>query len=703
MKLFYPARLSLFILLLLAGINVCSQCSMYPVPFEQRVNQAAYIVQGKVTEQHCYIDRATGYVNTLNKFRVSAWLKNYSADEYIYIITLGGVYGDKAMVVTPALQLDTHHEYLLMLEADKHVLDDEQFRALHPSAMQLMAYADAQGSLTNENNLYHDLYYKTPRPETKLFAEISRMTGQSAVKPSGEPFVPREVIQPANNGITAISSFSPNPTNAGTIVAGDQLTITGSGFGAAAGTVFYSNANDGGATFTASGVASDNVSWADATIVNKVAVVAGTGPINVNGAMTSGTNLTVTYSHLAINSTFSGFGSTTRQRYYLVNKNSLGGYTFIYNTSFAGNTAAVAAFERSLLTWRCNTFVNFWRDNTTTSSIATAALDGTNIVTFDASLPVGVLGRATSHFSGSATGGCNLANTVWYTNEIDVQFAPDPPVAGFTWQYGPALPSGAQYDMESVATHELGHAHGLGHVIAAGDVMHYALSNGSAIRTLNGNNITAGTVKMAYSTAPLCLTPSGVTGPMAALTAVSCVLPLQLADFWGERKNESANTLRWITDREVGNSGFYLQRSTDGIHFNSIAFIAGTGNSNQPKQYEYADIQAGPFPWYYRLRQVDMGGQTTYSKTIFLDGDDRITARVWTKDAGRTINVFTKDIPGTSSALRVVNALGQQVLNQKLNNGNTEIPVGPLPNGVYYYQLHFNGRIYSGKLLLGTQ
>ncbi|HNF02193.1 MAG TPA: T9SS type A sorting domain-containing protein, partial [Ferruginibacter sp.] len=127
------------------------------------------------------------------------------------------------------------------------------------------------------------------------------------------------------------------------------------------------------------------------------------------------------------------------------------------------------------------------------------------------------------------------------------------------------------------------------------------------------------------------------------------------------------------------------------------------GNSNQPKQYEYADIQAGPFPWYYRLRQVDMGGQTTYSKTIFLDGDDRITARVWTKDAGRTINVFTKDIPGTSSALRVVNALGQQVLNQKLNNGNTEIPVGPLPHGVYYYQLHFNGRIYSGKLLLGTQ
>ncbi|HMW27375.1 MAG TPA: hypothetical protein PKC51_12070, partial [Ferruginibacter sp.] len=60
MKLFYPARLSLFILLLLAGINTYSQCSMYPVPFEQRVNQAAYIVQGKVTEQHCYIDRATG-------------------------------------------------------------------------------------------------------------------------------------------------------------------------------------------------------------------------------------------------------------------------------------------------------------------------------------------------------------------------------------------------------------------------------------------------------------------------------------------------------------------------------------------------------------------------------------------------------------------------------------------------------------------
>src|SRR6185436_3852236 len=91
--------------------DISAQCTYYPISIEQRVNSSKYIVLGKVIEKHTYVDQATGGVNTLNKLQVNAWLKNYSNVETVYVITLGGVYGDMATQVDPALQLDQFHEY----------------------------------------------------------------------------------------------------------------------------------------------------------------------------------------------------------------------------------------------------------------------------------------------------------------------------------------------------------------------------------------------------------------------------------------------------------------------------------------------------------------------------------------------------------------------------------------------------------------
>lgn len=675
------------------------QCSSYPVPFNYRVSNSMHIVLGKVIEKHCYQDASTGNINTLNKFRVTAWLKNYKAVEDIYIITLGGVLGNRAMQVNPALQVDMDHEYLLMLEPDNHTIDDKQFRLQNPQALQFLNYADAQGSLTKEGDYYHDLYYPKPRPETALFEEIRNLTGQAAKRPSGETYSARPLTPPVNNGTAAISGFTPTTTNAGTIVTADRVTISGSGFGAASGTVFFTNADDGGATFTATGVATDNVSWSDASIVVKPAQRAGTGPINVNGAMTSGTNLTITYSHLNINSSFSGFGSSTRQRYYLVNKNGLGGYTFTYNTAFAANALAKAAFQRSLFLWRCNSYVN-WRSAASTTAIAIAVLDGVNVVTFDATLPVGVLGRGTSRFNGSATGGCTTTNTVWWADELDIQFYPDPPTAGFPWEYGPALPGFSEYDFESVASHELGHLHGLGHVISSGDMMHFALANGQTTRLISGATLSGAQAKMSYSTAALCFNPATVTGPMVALTSGNCILAAELIAFNGERKNMVSNRLFWSTAQEFNNRGFFIERSEDGIAFTGIGYVAASGN-NLPGNYQFMDNKAGSTAWYYRLRQVDRDGMELISKTIFINAAEGSEPRVWTNETGSKIFVYLQ-AGNKNSEFSLFNALGQPVFVKQLSLSVNELEVGHLPKGIYYYRLYGKTPPASGKLLLGT-
>ncbi len=492
-------------ILSLSYITASSQCMIAPVSLENRITKSTYIVEGTITEQTSYIDPVTTSVFTRNKLVVNAWLKNSSNIKELYVITLGGVYGNKATIVNPSLQLEKNAEYILMLEENNLVNDDKLFRSANPTALQVMAYADGQGALKNQFNKYHDLLVEPVMSEADMFNRISKITKEKIVTPQGTEFFARQVTEPYVARTMAISGFAPTTTNAGTIDPGDQITITGSGFGASAGTVFFSNADDGGATFTSSGIASDIVSWADGSITVKVARRAGTGPINVNGSMTSASNLTVGYSHIDINSTFSGFGSSTRQRYYLRNINGLGGYTFLYNTTSGMTDNAIKAFERSLASWRCNSGINFRSGGTTAT--ATVASDGTNAVFFDASLPAGILGRATSQFSGSATGGCNLTNTVWWLADVDIQYAVVPSV-GFTWQYGPSNAGFTEYDFEAVTVHELGHALGLGHRIAPGDVMHYALSNGSSPRTPSATEIAGANNKLAYSTTATCFNPA---------------------------------------------------------------------------------------------------------------------------------------------------------------------------------------------------
>lgn len=540
--------------------------------------------------------------------------------------------------------------------------------------------------------------------EETFFADIERITNVKAIVLDENSAKSRQKTNNLGARIMSISSFSPSPTKGGTIDAGDYITITGSGFGASAGTVFYSNADDGGATFTASGVASDNVSWSDGLIVNKVAAGAGNGPININGSFTSGSSLTVNNSHSAINSSFSGFGSATRQQYYLRNLNTLGGYSFLLNSTsgFSANSAAVDAFERALETRRCNSYINWRADGTTTSVFAN---DGLSVVLFDNTLPAGVLGRATSRFSGSSTGACNLTNTVWWVIEIDIQMAPDPPVTGFTWQFGPAAPSASQFDFESVLLHELGHAHGLGHVISSGAVMHYALFNGVTTRMPSVNEISAAVSKVNSSTAPTCFNPGGSGTQMIALTPSNCLtLPIELINFNAKNINNDIQ-LTWSTASEFNNDFFTVERSKDAINFETVGKVDGAGNSSGLKKYSLVDFNPYQGTSYYRLKQTDFDQRVTYSRIeeVNIESEHDYSFQIFPNPANDMINVqFYANNPGVS-IVDIAEVNGKYVLSEKLDVSEginkATINISSLSKGTYFITVHSKDKDYHTKLI----
>lgn len=664
-------RIALLVITAMLPCMVWSQCLQYPVPFSDRVNGASTILFGKVTDQHCYADER-GNIYTNNTVAVTAWLKNNHLSAVVHVITLGGVFNGSAQITYPAVQLQKGREYLLMLEADNHTADDKVQRTADPAALQTLPYSDAQGAWLYNEGKYQDLFVEGALTEETVMSKIRALTGQQALRPDGSNYQARQYVAARGTNTMAVTSFSPNPTNAGTVNPADYLTINGSGFGNTVGTVQFANADDGGSSYVSPPNTSDYVSWTDNQIVVKVptgnSTNAGTGNFIVNGTMVSPQILTIGYSHISINSDFSGFATPTRQRYYLRNLDGIGGYTFTYNSNFASNTSAVNAFERALNTWKCNTGIN-WRAAGTTSAVYTD--DNINTVLFDATLTAGVLARATSRFNGSAIPGtCDLDNTIWWLKEVDVQVQPS-----VNWQFGPANAVPGQYDFETVVLHELGHAHGLGHRIAPGQLMNYALGSGVNIRTPAAVEVQGGQAKMAYSTIPTCFNPSGSGTPMIA---ASCPLPVRLLTFTAQLQQDGA-LLQWQTSNEMNTAEFEVQKSMDGADFRMIGNVKPKGAVLN--DYTFTDPKLQNGVTYYRLKIKDTDATFQFSNiaSVKVNG----LAASWSVYMNPVRSVL-QIASGVKTQVQLLDATGKMLRSVVIAPGMNTVDVSNLASGTYY-------------------
>jgi hypothetical protein len=93
-------------------------------------------------------------------------------------------------------------------------------------------------------------------------------------------------------------------------------------------------------------------------------------------------------------------------------------------------------------------------------------------------------------------------------------------------------------------------------------------------------------------------------------------LPVELVAFDAKRSGANAS-VTWQTATEKNSAGFEVEVATDGVKFRKLAFVASkSANSTTAASYSYTDTEAGKTGVrYYRLRQVDIDGQYSYSPT----------------------------------------------------------------------------------------
>ncbi|MCB0396201.1 MAG: T9SS type A sorting domain-containing protein [Flavobacteriales bacterium] len=126
-----------------------------------------------------------------------------------------------------------------------------------------------------------------------------------------------------------------------------------------------------------------------------------------------------------------------------------------------------------------------------------------------------------------------------------------------------------------------------------------------------GNGGTTGDKDDGTVTSNAAITSFGSAFALGTITADN-PLPIRWLDFIAYYQDQDVQ-LNWTTGTEINNDHFTIERSRDGILFEEIGTVKGKGNSTAVSRYASADTEPYKGESYYRIRQTDYDGTSTYS------------------------------------------------------------------------------------------
>jgi zinc metalloprotease ZmpB len=109
--------------------------------------------------------------------------------------------------------------------------------------------------------------------------------------------------------------------------------------------------------------------------------------------------------------------------------------------------------------------------------------------------------------------------------------------------------------------------------------------------------------------------------------AIPNFLPVEYLGFEASRSTATNVELQWETARERVNTGFHIERSTDGTLFKTISFVPSAGGE-RGQTYSFTDLDAPRGSTHYRLRQVDLDGTESHSEVRTVAGIDDMALQV---------------------------------------------------------------------------
>lgn len=171
------------------------------------------------------------------------------------------------------------------------------------------------------------------------------------------------------------------------------------------------------------------------------------------------------------------------------------------------------------------------------------------------------------------------------------------------------------------------------------------------------------------------------------------ILPVELKDFDVQCVNSEA-VINWSTETERDNAFFTVQRSANGVDFESIGQVDGAGTTTVEQQYRFIDPNPHSDISYYRLLQTDFNGFQSVHELRSFDGSSCMnTGGIVTcspQPVSEELEVKFNVQRSEDVTLVITNSLGESVLQlaQTISPSDkiVNIPMGQFSSGTYFLQ-----------------
>ncbi len=176
-------------------------------------------------------------------------------------------------------------------------------------------------------------------------------------------------------------------------------------------------------------------------------------------------------------------------------------------------------------------------------------------------------------------------------------------------------------------------------------------------------------------------------------------LPVVYKNFTAEKLNNSS-LLKFEIDQAVANTTFIIERSVDGINYNSI----GTLMSSAAISYSYIDVNPVlSANNHYRIKVVSIQGTITYSEVKFVRFAKKNKIDIYPIPASTSLNIVLSDeLVNKPIVIGLYNTQGQVVMKTILNRVSftEKIDISQLSAGVYHLKITSDNKIVTDKSII---
>ncbi len=179
-----------------------------------------------------------------------------------------------------------------------------------------------------------------------------------------------------------------------------------------------------------------------------------------------------------------------------------------------------------------------------------------------------------------------------------------------------------------------------------------------------------------------------------------CSLPVHFLKVDASLINKSTAILKWTVATPIENGAkFEVQYSTDGNHWNPLAQMPITSNSQSSYEFSHQNIPLANL--YYRIKQIDKDGSFIYSKIMLVV--NRPGEKKFIIYPNPAANFFTISAPYDYTGktdVELYDAIGKKITASKMTTATSEINTSRLPNGTYHLKLVHNNEVQFQKILV---